>query len=126
MTITPWKVGQQAVIDRKTVVTIDRVSPSGRAVVGGRTFDVDGRERAGADRYSRSKLELLTPEIQAEMDLVARVRRAARDADDAIKVAAYWLSGTLSQWRRRVPTAADVERAERLAAAIREVMEDKP
>ena len=29
-----WTVGQRAVIDRRTVVTVDRVTPAGRAVVG--------------------------------------------------------------------------------------------
>lgn len=123
---TPWKVGQQAVIDRNRVVTIDHVTPSGRAMVAGRIYDVEGVHRIKGSRYNRSRLELLTPEIQAEMDLVERVREASRAADAAIWAAGRWMGKTFITLDLRALTAADVDKAEKLAAAIREVMEDKP
>jgi hypothetical protein len=116
----PWVAGQQAVINRQTVVTIERVTPSGRAVVGGRTYNADGTERS-KDPWRRSRLEPLTVEIQAEMELVARGREVARDAHGAVDDAVKWLRQSLS-WHR-MPEVADVEKAEKLSRAIRQALE---
>jgi hypothetical protein len=113
-----WTPGQQAVINRQTVVTIDRVTPAGRAVANGRTFDVDGRERVAGDPYKRPKLEPLTPEIQAEMALVKHGRIASGALYSAIHNADCWQRKAFSTWGYRVPDIDDVDRAERLAAAI--------
>lgn len=118
-----WQVGQQAVISRQTIVTIERVTPAGRVIAGGRTFDANGKERTGGDPYRRARLEPLTPEIQAGMDLVVRGQKAGAAADAAFTSADRWLRRALSTWDRRIPEAADVEKAERLIAAIQSVME---
>lgn len=119
-----WEPGQQAVIDRQRIVTIERVTPSGRAVFGTRTFDPDGRERSRG--ISAGYLEPLTPEINAEMELVTRGGAAAGSAYQALTDADLWLRQNFSSWGRRVPEAADVEKAERLVSAIREAMKDTP
>jgi hypothetical protein len=115
---TPWLPGQRAIIDRRTVVTIDRVTPSGRAVVGDRTFHASGHRIRGG-----GLLEPLTPEIEAELALVERGNEATRDAWRELTLAEKWLRLNFSSWGGRIPEAADVDRAERLAAAIRQVME---
>lgn len=119
-----WHVGQQAVISRQTVVTVEKVTPSGRVTANGRTFDPTGKERTAGDPFRRAKLEPLTPEIQAEMDLVVRGRAASAAAYAAITAADKWLA--LSSLGRNVPDAADMDKAEALIAAIRSVMETQP
>lgn len=123
---TEWNVGQTAIINRQQIVTVERVTSSGRAVAGGRTFDVDGTERAGGDRFRRARLEPLTPEIQAEIDLVDRGRKASNKAAAAVSAAEKWLQQSFGSWGRRVPEAEDVEMAERLAAAIGSIMGIQP
>jgi len=117
-----WRPGQRAVINRQRVVVIDKVTPSGRATVGHMAFNPDGFRR-GQSRYSADKLELLTPEIEAEMALVQRAGKVSRDAVKAVEGADKWLRTTFSPWRHEVPDPADVARAETLAAAIRDAME---
>lgn len=121
-----WHPGQQAVIGRQLIVTIERVTPSGRAIVGTQRFDRDGRELGTGDSYNRVRMEPLTPEISAEMELVTRGRAAAGSAYQALTDADLWLRQNFSSWGRRVPEAADVEKAERLVSAIREVMKETP
>jgi hypothetical protein len=121
-----WKVGQRAVISRTTVVTIERVTPTGRVTAGGRKFGAGGWEavKSGSWRVP-PRLELLTPEIEAEMSLVVR-GRAARLAAHAVLDDAYdWLRTVLDTWNGSVPDAEDVDKAERLAAAIQGVMGTK-
>lgn len=117
-----WRVGQRAVIDRTSVVTIERVTPSGRAITKDRTFDRDGHERSNAAPHRRSRLEPLTPEIEAEMALVQRSRRVRRDAFAAIEAADKWLRSAFPSWANGASDVADVEQAERLTAAILGVM----
>lgn len=121
-----WKVGQRAVISRTRVVTIERVTPAGRVIADGRTFNADGSERSSGAPYNRPKLEPFTPEIQAEMDLVIRGRKAANEAIVAVEMAEKWLRRTFSSWGgRSVPDAEDVEKAEKLTAAIQQVLGDE-
>jgi hypothetical protein len=117
MSNAPWHAGQRAIIDRRTIVTIDRVTPKGWAVVGERRFGADGRKIGGL----RTLLEPLTPEIEAEIALATRGNEASRDALGQIEAANSWLRQRFS-WNRRVTDAGDVEKAEHLAAAIRQVM----
>ena len=123
MTTTPWQPGQLAVIDRRgPVVTIDRVTRGGRAIVGDLTFDPNGRERGGS-----SYLEPLTPEIEAQMALVARSRVAGNAAFEAIHAAELLVRKAYRPWLKHgVADLADVEQIERLVAAIRGVLEEKP
>ena len=119
---TIWEPGQRATIDRRRVVTIERVTPSGRAVLEGHTFGRDGREIATGDYYRRAVLELLTPGIEAEMALVVRGALASRAAIKALEDADRWLRDSFGSFDRRMPKAADVDTAERLVAAIRKAM----
>jgi hypothetical protein len=118
-----WHVGQQAVIDRCQVVTVDRVTPSGQVVVGRRKFNATGLER-GVSRSSMARLEPMTPEIRAEMDLVGRWLLASRAAFAETAKAESWMRQSFRSWGPHVPKLADVEKAEALAAAIRSVMGD--
>lgn len=119
----PWRPGQQAVINRETVVTIERVTPVGRAIINGLTFNADGTGRSGGSRYLRARLEPLTPEIQAEMDFAVRGKNARAEADVAIDRAQQWLWQTFGLWGRgSVPEPSDVELAEEIAAALQRLM----
>ena len=120
-----WTVGQKAVINRTDIVVIDRVTPAGRAIVKNRTFDTDGNERPKRKSYAE-KLEPLTPELKAEMDLGRRGLAAEMAAYGAIGQAQTWLQRTLSLWNRPVPNAADVDKAERLTAAIKQIIGTVP
>jgi hypothetical protein len=121
--VTEWQVGQKAVISRRLVVTITHVTPTGRVTANGRTFDKDGRERSGGDPWRRPKIEPLTPEIQAEMDLETRGNKARKDAYTALAAAEKWMRSTSGGLGRYIPELADVERTERLAAAIHGVLQ---
>lgn len=120
MTDTPWKAGQKAVIDRREIVTIDRVTPTGRAVVGERTFRPSGYALGNASGY----LELLTPDVEAEMALTSRGRKASGKCFKLLLDAEKFLRAEFSAWRPRVPEQDAVERAERLEAALRAVLEN--
>ena len=117
-----WTVGQKAVIGRETLVTVDRVTPSGRAVVGDRMFELNGSERKSTG-FSRARLYHLTPEVEAEMAVIRRGRLVAADGRNVIHNAENWFRSTFNSFRETVPDLADVEKAERLVAAIRHVME---
>ena len=127
MSNQPWVKGQRAVINRRRIVTIDKVTPSGRAVVGGTTYDRDGWP-CGKGRCTGGveKLEHLTPEIEAQVALIERGDKARYSADLATDAAIKWLRQDFSSFRQPVPKIADVERAERLAEAIRGALGDAP
>lgn len=113
-----WKAGQEAVINRHTVVKIDRVTPTGRSVIGHRIFEADGRERTNGPWYRRSTLELLSPEIKAEMELRERGQKVSVALMLALEGAKKWTHTALSSWSKNVPDKQDVEHAERLVALL--------
>lgn len=115
---TPWQAGQRAVINRQAVVTVDRVTASGRPKVGDRTFDVDGTERAaGVSFYRRAKLEHITPDIEAEMALRQRASAARSALYAALETVEKWQRDCFGSFRGD-PDEADVAKAERLVSAI--------
>lgn len=117
-----WTVGQEAIVDRREIVKIERVTPTGRVVAAGRTFDPDGVERR-RDQRRKALLEPLTTEVKAEIALVERGRKAHLGASRAIEQSDKWLrKSSLSSWQRSEPAVADVEKAEALAAAINAVI----
>ena len=120
-----WSVGQKAVINKTDIVVINRVTPAGRAIVENRTFDTDGNERPKRENRT-DKLEPLTPELEAEMDLSRRGLAAEMAAYGAIGQAQTWLQRRLALWNRSAPNAADVDKAERLTAAIEQIMGSVP
>ena len=122
-TINGWKPGQKAVIGRTRVVTIERVTPSGRAVIGSETYKPDGI-LLGGNIHKSPRLESLTPEIALEMDLERQGRTASNAAIKAIKDAEHFIRQSFSSWGRRVPEVGDVAKAERIAAAIILAMEE--
>lgn len=117
-----WTPGERAVIDRQRIVTIDRVTPSGRAVVGHQTFGADGRERTS--NYRPGLLELLTAEIEVEMGLRARALKADEAMYVALDRVRGWQRNILGGIRPNPASIADIQKAEALAAAIRSVMGD--
>lgn len=121
---TPWNVGQRVVIGRDTVATVARVTPGGRAIVNGRTFKATGWEYGGG--YSGSRLEPLTPSIEAELNLIKTRWGAQQAVSKAIADTERWSRRKFSAWNRFVPEAADIDKAERLIAAIREIIGDSP
>lgn len=97
-----WKAGQAvweasrgwgAFPGRK--LTIDRVTPSGRAVIGSTQYDPDGTPRG--DRYS-NRIVPFTDEHQAELDLF-KLRTEARDLADKIK----WADLEADDLKRALP-----------------------
>lgn len=116
----PWVAGQQAVINRQRVVVIDKVTRSGRAVVGGVTFERNGRE-CGA-KWNCDRLEHITPKIQDEMESRHRGATAQDALYAAVCLADAWQKEAFNRWRRDVPTAEAIDKLERLAAAINAVL----
>lgn len=115
-----WEAGQKAVINRRQVVTIERVSPTGRVSAGGIVFDCNGYGRTPSRR--RPKLEPLTPEIQAEMELTERALRVADRSLKAVLRAERWLREMNSVFRPHAVSRQDVEKAERLMSAITDIL----
>jgi hypothetical protein len=60
------------------VLTIDRVTPSGRAIIGDAQYDCDGRQRSS---NSRARIEPFTEAHAAEIALWNRRQRAVKLAD---------------------------------------------
>ena len=123
-----WQIGQDVVIERRLpVLKIERVTPRGQAIVRGRTFEMSGYER-GPSRYAVDRLEAYTPEIAAEIALVERGSKADRELFGALDKATTWARRALSARGYYVPEASDVEKAERLVAAIEALLgeETKP
>jgi hypothetical protein len=116
-----WQAGQRAVIDRRTVVQIVRVTPSGRAIVGPpggeRTFEPSGFERV-ASGYRRARLEPWSEEIEAEIAHAIRTQKAFRALGEAVSELEKWMRDARPRWQRDFSELADVEAAERITKAI--------
>ena len=112
-----WKPGQRCAIDRREIVTIDKVTPTGIAKVGIRSFSKNGFERGRGD-YRCPRLELLTPEIKAEMELRQRAILISSQFEKDVRQAEKWMREVLCIWSGRVPEAANVERAKRIMRAL--------
>ena len=120
MTDYVWQKGQKAVIDRRQVVMIDRVTPNGRARVGDRMFGIDGHERV-RDSWRHSYLEPLTPELEEIMARVERGRKLSNILLSAIKKLEHFEHqsfGGVFDRGVKVPEAKVLEKAERLITAI--------
>ena len=120
-----WQADQRVVIGRRKVVTIERVTPAGRVIADGRTFDKNGLERRAGKHHERVKLELLTPEIEAEMAFSRRVAVTGQHAFNAVGDAQHWLQQRFHSFLPINPVnvkLADIEIAERLTAAINQVL----
>ena len=115
-----WAVGQKAVINRREIVTIEKVTYAKRAKVKNRTFDVDGRETKPLDPWRPWRLEALTPEIEAEMALASRARAISKAADKCVRDVRLWLDNRFGY--SKAPEPADIEKAEALTAAINAVL----
>ena len=121
--VSKWYPGQTAVIDRSRIVTIERVTPKGYAIVEGRRFSPLDEKHVSA-YCGKEKLEPLTPEIQARMDQAKRAEIDYKKLYARIEEAEKWRRETFREvWGRRTAIAlADLDRAERLIAAIWEVL----
>jgi hypothetical protein len=65
----------------------------------------------------------MTPEIEDEMDRAARGTIAGSSVHGAVFSAERWVRDVFGTWSRKVPTHDDIKKAERLAAAIKAVLE---
>lgn len=119
-----WKIGDRVTINRRIVATVERLTPSGRVVVrhGDNlvTFEPCGTERASG--YSRRKIAHLTPEAEAEIALVARCAAVFPEAWRVVEAAERWVRHARPAWGKDIAEVADVDRAERLIAAIEAVL----
>ena len=87
MTEHKWTAGQQVVLNRQLVLTIKRVTPSGRAVLeNGVSFRPSGIQVNG-DHWHPNQIEPLTPEIETYMRDAARTAQASSAMVDAIEQA---------------------------------------
>jgi hypothetical protein len=120
----PWHIGQRCVINRDRIVTVERITPSGRVVADGYLFNADGVERRPTGRSRRDRLEPLTPEIEAEMALRKRAQDAYTESDRGVERAVKWVNNLFGWGRYKDRSADEVAKAEALAAAIRSVLGD--
>lgn len=123
MTDHVWEKGQRAVINRRDIVTIDRVTKGGRVVVGERQF-VPGW-RAGAAREHGcvgSIIEFLTPDIEAAMSQIVRIEATANKLHGAINAVRDWGRDKFWTYALRPPSEADYAKAQALAEAINAIM----
>ena len=96
--------------------TIERVTPSGRAIVNGRTFYPHGYERGNAKSGWGSTIQPGTPELLERLRGTFAFIAISKAITD------------IERWGRRANTSvfnpADIEKADRLVAAIRDVLGD--
>lgn len=121
-----WQKGQRAVIDRRKIVTIDRVTPTGRVVVGDRNFSSEGYERLppGAGRYATpARLEPLTAEIAAEMKAGMRSNTVRNEMFKALEYAQQWLRDNFQGFgRTKTSSEENIEKAEALVQEIKRAL----
>lgn len=122
--MTQFTVGQKVAINRTHVVIVEKVTPTGRATAGGMTFGADGIERSDAPLYARNRIEEITPEIKNVLERRRRARAVAPELFDILNRVTAWVHNTVSA-KSYAPAMDAVEKAERLNAAIREIMGDK-
>ena len=124
--MTAWTVGQQVSLNRNSVVTIDRVTPSGRAYIGERAFNPDGYERGGESKGvwggSASRIEALTPEMTEIVQLAERWVLVRAQAHDANTKLGRWVLDRCSSFKRGVPKEQTVNDVERVTDAINAVL----
>ena len=114
--MSAWTVGQQVSLNRNSVVTIDRVTPSGRAFVGDRQYNPDGRER-GAGNHGQRGIEPLTPELVEKIAMAERYRKARTLMHHAARNLNAWATEHCPFYSERVPDLAGIEQIERVASA---------
>lgn len=117
-----WKAGQSAAIG-VSIVTIDRVTPKGRAIVGNRQFRADGMEIGG--RKPIVHLRPLTPEIQEEIETYEQAIAAQSRLYAATDRAQSWIRHHSSSFRRAPMTREEIATANRLAEAIETALKDE-
>lgn len=123
-TSNQWIAGERAVINRRHIVTIDRVTPSGRAMIDTSYFYPDGDHVTSSQR-PRSFLEKWTPEIQAEIDLNMKAAKVKDELTKAIDKAEHFVRNQFLRWNGRITAELrDIEKAERILSALRNAMED--
>jgi hypothetical protein len=124
--MTGWQPGQTAVIGRRHIVTVARVTKAGRAIVNHhgteRVFEPNGWERCSGSR--RYHLDHLTPEIQSEIEQSARAVAVFRKLADVLDAAARWDRENRPRWGSDMAESAAVARAEQMAAAIEAIMKE--
>ena len=123
---TGWQPGQTAVIGRRQIVTVARVTKAGRAIVDHygteRVFEPNGWERCSGSR--RNHLDHLTPEIRAEMEQSARAVAAFRRLAAVLDAAARWDRENCPRWGSDMAESGAVFRAEQMAAAIEAIIKE--
>ena len=118
-----WQVGQIAIKDKQVLVKIDRVFPSGRFIVAGVTYDVEGWARGAISRWQpRSRIEPLTPETEAKLAISTRATSATRNVRVEIARVISWLNNKVSGFNKTVMTPDEVEITEQLVVAIQQIM----
>ena len=125
MSDTKWFVGQQVAIDRREIDTILHITRMGRVIVGDCVYDPDGFQLLETRvSFVPKKIEPLTPEIKAKIDYDARIEAAYDMFKAAKETADIWVDDRfcLPSYNRKPPNVADVEKVERLAAAITGVL----
>ena len=124
--MTAWHAGQQVALDRTRIMTIDRVTPTGRAYIGKRAFNPDGYERGGESKgvwgKSASMIEALTPEITEIVQLAERWVLVRAQAHDANTKLGRWVLDRCSSFKRGVPKEQTVNDVERVTDAINAVL----
>lgn len=114
MSETRWQVGQRVVIDRDSVATVEKVSPSGRATIGGRVYRPDGLQMGRGNRWRASRIEAATPELLALIALRRRHVGAHAALSRAISAAERFdQNNRPSTFRPRDPDSAAVKKAAR-------------
>lgn len=117
-----WKAGQQVAIGYETA-TIDRVTPSGQAVVGTRRFAINGREIGGPHN---SWMRDLTPDVAHEIEHQQQTNAASIRLSRATDTAEKWYRSNASNFRRGYMTPEQIATANRLAEAIERALGDAP
>ena len=75
------KPGDQVVVNGKYLKLVERVTPSGRVVVGGDTFNPDGWKRGDKDAWNHTYISEATPEAVQRIKDTETVGEAMHLAD---------------------------------------------
>ena len=124
--MTPWTVGQQVVVNRERIATIERITSAGLACIGARVFDLEGNQW-GVDlnqkwTLSPNKIEALTPEIVDILKSTDRSMWVRAQFNDANNKLQRWALTRRFSYKKKVPSSKAMDEMEQVTDAINAVL----
>ena len=124
MSLSDLQVGDAVCYDDQEG-TVERILKNGFIAIGGTRFTSSGqRHGSGAGDWRSPRLEVLTPELKQRRELEKRFNTAERSASRNIELLERRCRNMRDARYRRF-SMADMERLERIAAALEKIVREE-